>query len=220
MTNLDICDYVDNRGVRQVWFYTFHNEYLQPSESNMQMGTIISGFWNHDGYGDVSNGEQANDLVQCKNTYVLYNYNFNLELGQILENQAHHMEQVFNFVDGDFFWNYFVGSYVFGEITNPRCGWTHYPPNGEREYDWNNLTEVLSDCDNWNPEGTGEQTPISCKNWDCADDTGASFKTWWMQHIPGYENGLEYDERPLINWWGLIGDLDNTLLNNGRSLTE
>ena len=34
----DICDYVDNQGVREVWLWGYHYGSIEPAESNMSMG--------------------------------------------------------------------------------------------------------------------------------------------------------------------------------------
>jgi hypothetical protein len=38
--------------------------------------------------------------------------------------------------------------------------------------------------------------------------------TWliyWMQNLPGANNGLTYCGRPLTNWWAFTGDFDNVM---------
>jgi hypothetical protein len=31
---------------------------------------------------------------------------------------------------------------------------------------------------------------------------------YWMQHLPGPDNGLTWQNKPLTNWWGFVGDFD------------
>ena len=47
------------------------------------------------------------------------------------------------------FWGKFVGSDASHKIINPGCGWAHYPPNGERDYDWANPRYVMTDIEDW-----------------------------------------------------------------------
>lgn len=220
LNDLDICNYVDSQGVREVWIWGYHYGDLEPTESNMAMATISQAHWNFPDYGDVSNSERINDMPICNRTYVLYNYNYDRGLGEALEDHTHQIEAVFNFVDCDLFWNRFVNPYGPGKgITH--CGWTHYPPNGRSDYDWMNEEGVESNCEDWHPDGSGETKQVNCYTWgdhSCPDDAGVSFKIWWMQNIPGKNNNLYFEGKNLRNWWDFIGDFDQGV-RLGRNLT-
>ena len=129
------------------------------------------------------------------------------------------------------FWGKFVGRDQYNKIYPPvsACGWTHSPPNTEKDYDWYNSSPVLSDCESWNPDRTGERKLVSCSTWSsyfnlsgCDDSsiggTGTAFKIWWMQNFPGKEANLYYQGNKLRNWWDFIGNFDQAMLV-GRSLT-
>ena len=102
--------------------------------------------------GDISNSDRdSTDLPVLKKTYNVYHYNYGRGVGDMLENNMHQLEQVLNYADGRdstpaekwsslLFWGKFVGSDSSHKIvTNPaRCGWTHYAPNSEKDYDWSN----------------------------------------------------------------------------------
>lgn len=220
LNDLDICNYVDSQGVREVWIWGYHYGDLEPTESNMAMATISQAHWNFPDYGDVSNSERINDMPICNRTYVLYNYNYDRGLGEALEDHTHQIEAVFNFVDYDLFWNRFVNPYGPGKgITH--CGWTHYPPNGRSDYDWMNEEGVESNCEDWHPDGSGEVKQVNCYTWgdhSCPDDAGVSFKIWWMQNIPGKNNDLYSEGKRLKNWWDFIGGFDQAM-QVGKSLT-
>jgi len=224
MTDLNVCNYIDNLGVKEIWLWGYHGYKTDIWESNMSSS-----------YGDISNSNRdPNDLPLCSKTYVVYHFNYNRELGMALESYGHQIEAILNWVDGRdltppdrwsslLFWGKFVGSDYSHKIINPGCGWMHYPPNGRYDYDWYNKTPVLSDCDDWKPDGTGTKKLISCKDWTgnegCVDNGGGeSFKIWWMQHLPGKDNNLFYNGKKLRNWWEFIGDFDNAL-KVGKSLT-
>ncbi len=228
MENVDICDYVDGQGIKEVWLWT----YAAKTE-----GKEI-GFWESNmagPYGDVSNSNRdPNDLPVCQKTYTVYHYNYGRGLGEALEDHTHQIEHVLNFVDGRdsvpaqnwgdlLFWGKFVGSDYSSQISSPGCGWTHYPPNGRFEYDWYNRNHVLSDCEDWKPDGSGEQKQTNCETWagpTCGKgDVGAAFKIWWMQNIPGENNNLLFGEyEKLRNWWDFIGNFDQAL-QVGKKLT-
>ena len=220
LEDINICDYVDNKGVKQVWLWSYHYGNVEPAESNMAMGNSSQAYWNQASYGDISNSEQTNDMPTCSKTYTLYNYNYARELGEMMENHGHQIEAVLKFIDLDLFWNKFVGPYG-GQPGERRCGWTHYAPNGSADYDWQNENDALSDCENWTPDGIGQQVTVDCHTWHgttCTDDGGTNFKKWWMQNIPGKNNALTYQGKNLKNWWDFLGDFDQAL-QNGKGLT-
>jgi hypothetical protein len=236
LTRENICDWVDNKGVKQVWLWGYHHGNIEPVESNMAMGTSSQAFWNRGNYGDVSNSEQTNDMPICSKTYTLYNYNYGRGLGELLEDHGHQIEAVFRFVD-NILWEKFQrpNGDTNTNIVN-HCGWTHSPPNsgdwgGDRgQYDWNDKTIVKSDCEDWKPDGGGVVKNTNCNNWyepfygasyatvPCQDDTGVAFKVWWMQNIPGKANTLTYQGKLLRNWWDFYADIDASLAS-GKALT-
>lgn len=222
LNDLNICDYVDNKGVSQVWLWGYHTQTVEPVESDMSMGKASKTFWNFSTYGDVSNSEKTDDLPICNKTYVLYNYNFSRGLGEMLEDHGHHIEAVIGFVDSTL-WDKFQRPHGLTNGTVNHCGWTHSPPNvtNAEQYNWKSEQVVKSDCEDWKPEGGGLTKDVSCHTWygaTCLDNSGVEFKIWWMQNIPGLNNGLSYQGRTLRNWWEFYADFD-TALARGKSLT-
>lgn len=210
LNDIKICDLVENRGVKEVWIWMTHNSTIAPIESNM------AGPW-----GDISNSSRQSDLPVCKKTYTVYDYNYGRGVGEAIEDHNHQQEALFNYVDYDLFWNKFVNPY--GKTSNiiNHCGWSHFPPNASEDYDWRNKRYVLSDCENWKPDGGGEVKQINCETWSsgCIDDSGLSFKIWWMQNIPGLNNNLTYRGKNLRNWWDFVADFDKALAE-GKSLLK
>ena len=115
----------------------------------------------------------------------------------------HQIEAVLRHVDHDLFWNRFVGKTGEG-----RCGWAHYPPNAVRDYDWANPQYAETDLEDWRPDGSGARLWMNCRRWRCDSLT---WFIYWMQNLPGRENGLTYQGRPLTNWWAFIGDFDRVM---------
>ncbi len=231
----NICDLVDNQGVRQVWLWGYHHGKTEPAESNMSMGRVSQSFWTHGSYGDVSNSERVNDMPICEHTYTLFNYNYARGLAEALEDHTHQLEELYKFLQykdpsetqsgGVLFWNKFVGAQNSSDTsTTPGCGWTHYPPNislGQRPYLWYSDRKVMSDCMDWKPDGSGQKTEVSCETWGgpgCKDDGGTAFKIWWMRSLPGYNNGLWYMGRNVRNWWEPVADFDRVLAEGGGLL--
>ena len=193
MARIDAAEWVMARGVKEIWIWGYHGGVIDLWESNM------AGPW-----GDISNSDRdPHDLPVFDRTYTTYHYNYGRGPSEAVEDHMHQIEAVLRHIDPDLFWNKFVGKPGEG-----RCGWAHYPPNGQRDYDWRNRTVVMSDIEDWRPDGGGQKKPINCDRWQ-----GDSLRwfIYWMQSLPGAGNGLTYRGRPLSNWWAFIGDFDGAM---------
>lgn len=206
MKHIDIENWVIEKGVKEVWIWGYHGGKIDLWESNMAGP-----------HGDISNSDRdPKDLPKLKKTYTVYHYNYQRGTSEAIENHMHQIEHLLNWVDGrDYtpprkwdrllFWGKFVGSDSSHKIVNPGCGWAHYPPNAERDYDWANPRYVWSDIEDWQPDGQSKKQRINCDKWE-----GNSLKwfVYWMQNLPGLDSGLIYKSKPLLNWWIFIGDFD------------
>lgn len=204
LTDLNICNYVENLGVKQVWMWGYHYGDIEPNESNMAGP-----------YGDISNSQRIPDMPVCTKTYVLYNYNYEREAGSAVHDHMHQFENIFDYLDpaGGLFWGLFVRPY--GDTTKVNnCGWTHMPPNTTVSYNYGNNTLLPTRCEDWKPDQTGTVQNLSCTRWGC---TEIGFFRWWMQNMPGKNNGLSYQGKPLRNWWDATYDFDE-FVKGGRSL--
>lgn len=224
LNKYNICDAVDNKGIKEVWMWTQHAHGIVPDESNFS--SKLS--------GDISNSARyADDLPLCNKSYTLYNFNFTRHIGEALHNRGHQLEHLFNEWPNRnnlsqsqwpslLFWGRYVGSEYDHEIHRPGCGWIHEPPNvpvdPNSAYIYNSTNVRQSDCEDWKPDGSGVKTNVSCSNWmlplygrsDCSGDAQTAFEVWWMQNLPGYGNPL-YDTngKKLRNWWDYMGNFDN-----------
>jgi hypothetical protein len=218
--DIDIERWIEQKGVKEVWVFGYHGGVLGLWESNMSSP-----------YGDVSNSSRApNDLPIFSRTYTVYHYNYQRDVGEAVENHLHQMEHLLNHVDGRdttpaerwadlLFWGKFVGSdrsHKMIPVKTPdnrevyRCGWTHYAPNSERDYDWANPGIVETDIEDWQPDGIGKTQRINCDRWQGND---LKWKIYWMQSIPGADNGLTFKGKRLTNWWFFKGDWDYAVKN-------
>jgi hypothetical protein len=196
MQRIDIRHWVMERGIKEVWLWGYHGGVIDLWESNM------AGPW-----GDISNSDRdLSDLPLLERTYTVYHYNYGRGPSEAVEDHMHQIEAVLRDVDPHLFWDKFVGKPGEG-----RCGWAHYPPNGERDYDWANRNYVWTDIEDWRPDGGGEKQRINCTRWDCDSLT---WFIYWMQNVPGADNRLTYQGRPLTNWWTFIGDFDGAMRRN------
>ena len=209
MNRIDVKKWVEYRGVQQVWMWGYHG----PNglwESNMSSPT-----------GDVSNSDRdEKDLPILKKTYTVYHYNYGRGVGEMLENHMHQLEHVLNWADGRdvtppekwnelLFWGIFVGSDASHKIvTNPaRCGWTHYAPNSESDYDWANPRYVETDIEDWKPDGIGKTQRMNADRWE---RDAIKWRVYWLQAIPGLDHGLTYKGKKLRNWWSFVSDWDTS----------
>ena len=193
MARVDARTWVEQQGVKEIWLWGYHGGVVDLWESNM------AGPW-----GDISNSDRdLRDLPVFDSTYTVYHYNYQRGPSEAVEDHMHQIEAVLRQIDPDLFWNKFVGRPGEG-----RCGWAHFPPNGERDYDWRNPKQVWTDIEDWRPDGGGEKLLLNCDRWG-----GDSLRwfSYWMQNVPGAHNGLTYRGRPLTNWWTFIGDFDGAM---------
>ena len=214
MERIDGKDWVEKKGVKEVWVYGYHGGKVNLWESNMAGP-----------YDDISNSSRSlDDLPKYSKTVTVYHYNYQRGHGEALEDHMHQMEAVLNYVDGRdktpaeewgklLYWGKFVGSDRSHRMVPTadgfvRCGWSHVPPDADSDYDWGNKKVVKSDIEDWRPDGSGEKKDISSEIWK-----GDSY-TWfiyWMQNMPGKDNGLKFNGKKLRNWWIFIGDFDSAM---------
>jgi len=217
MQRVNIRDWVEKKGVKEVWLWGYHGGVVVLWESNMASR-----------FGDISNSNRdPKDLPVLDKTYTVYHYNYQRGPSEAVEDHMHQIEAVLNYVDGRdrtppeqwsklLFWGKFVGSDRSHKIVRPGCGWSHYPPNAEHDYDWRNKRYVETDIEDWRPDGTGKRQRMNCDRWE-----GNSLKwfVYWMQNLPGADNGLRDNGKPLTNWWVFIGDFDRAM-TAGLGLVE
>lgn len=123
-----------------------------------------------------------------------------------LHSFGHFMEGLLGNVQSvELFWDRYGGDDAAGFPRSERCGNVHFPPNGTADYDYANPTYVNTACEDWNPQGTGEQTSTNCERWGCTQE---GYLLWWMQNMPAANNGLTYQGKLLPNWWHFIYDMD------------
>jgi hypothetical protein len=190
----NIRDFVEKRGVKEVWIWGYHSKDLAPWESNMSSS-----------HGDVSNSDRdPDDLPILNKTYTVYHYNYERETSEAVHNHIHQIEAVMRRHGGEL-WKTWEG-----EPGSWRCGNCHFPPNAKSDYDWANKQHVDSDIEDWRPEGRGRMKPLNCDVWG-GDSLG--WFVYWMRSMPGHNNGLQLRGKKLTNWWIFMGDYDEAMAN-------
>lgn len=209
VNRIDGRKWVEKKGVKEIWLFGYHGGVVDLWESNMAGP-----------YGDVSNSDRdEKDLPVYAKTYTLYHYNYQRHISEAVEDHIHQCEAIFYSIDPELFWNRYVGYFPGGKWgkaeetirKDRRCGWAHFPPNAEKDYDWKNKTYVLTDIEDWNPDSLGAQIRINSDRWN---SRSLDWFVYWMQSIPGMNNGLTFQGKPLTNWWMFIGAYDDAKKNN------
>lgn len=211
---------VNRAGVKEFWIYHWHHGTLAPIETNM--ASRLS--------GDISNSHRVDDLTLYDRTYMVVGVNYNRGPDKHVHNIGHQMEAVLRWAaqrqDGntDLFQRDFSGYDAQGRFQPGRAGNCHFPPNGEKDYDYFNKREVLSDIEDWNPMGTGKKKWVSCRTWETLpykSPTGDSiyqkgsvlendawWYLYWFQNMPGWNSKIPHPKGEMTNWWRFLGDWD------------
>jgi len=223
LTRINAKNYVENLGVKEFWVWGWHTEESEQPESNMSSPTT----------GDISNSSGFNDDMPVFNkTYTLYGYNFTRTQAEAVHNHGHQLESILAYAQyrqhpNDFvFTKAFMGLSDSGRVLG-RAGNCHCPPNTIGDYDYNNMTLVESDCEDWNPFGTGKKKFINADTWgnihyNWPDSNTASivqrvesqYYIYWFQNMPGYQNGVKYYNNTMTNWWEFTANWDSAITTN------
>lgn len=229
----NICNLVDAGGVKEVWMYGYHSKTIVPDESRMSSK-----------YGDVSNSYPKESAIPaeyqlplCTNSYTLYNFTYQpgggTAIANNIHNRLHQIENMIPFAEnkwpptstnvvGSTFWGDFseyIQSDTVRSSYRSSCGNTHTAPNwtdfATSGYLYNSTTKAEFNCETWNPDDS-KTTYIyaACERWGC---TEMGYYKWWLQNIPGFNNGIVYNGQPMKNWWEAMYDF-NRFIDNGRSL--
>jgi len=200
--------------------------FINLPESNMSSPT-----------GDVSNSYKiSNDLPIYDKTYVVYGYNIETSPANNIHNRGHQIEAQLQSVDNGIFGentatflNKFVGITIGKNNNKPigRAGMTHFPPNTTKDYDYDNKSLVESDIEEWKPSG-GTKKLINSDRWmnvllknypsviltkdDYNKDPQYKWLVFWMQSIPGYNNGIT----GVNDWWDIFYNWDDAIKNKTK----
>ncbi len=229
--------YVNDLGVKEIWiwmgavnsdFPCYDPDIHKPEdfrnwwESNMSSPLT----------GDISNSNRDNtDLPIYKSTYTVYGQNFRRSHAEAVHNHGHQLEAILShanhlqFGNTDLFWKQFVGQDEEGNFITGRAGWTHMPPNTTKHYDYiGTMTFVESDIEDWASDNSGKKTRVNVDTYgklkyafpDEDHDKiqqliESKWYIYWMQNMPGYQNGIKYKHRVMSNWWEFTADWDKAI---------
>ncbi len=181
--------------IDEVWIFNFPHAGFYES--------IMAGpkaFW--------CNAPPLNQTEAAGRRFVIMGFSYERGVGEMLENMGHRaesiMEKTFENLSGeDHLWNRFIRY----DQTSPgkaALGNVHFAPNSVRDYDWNNPSIVMSECDDWLynfPNFKGILREVSAADWGNGDIR--EHHKWWMKHLPkasGRRSGIHN------NWWQYIAN--------------
>lgn len=217
--NEQICDLVDQDKVDEVWIWVPD---MGPSEFGDSIGFRAYGVLSQNNPVWVGNlavsetGFLDQSPAPCQQTVAFSMFNKNRGLNdhlQSITNRMYALAQWYNqpaltsftaneapkidqpptrFVDGKPVW---------------ACGSLSMPPNIIREQAGSNndgawyasSNTVLSDCDDWNVNRTGEVAEVSCSVWGCSQQ---GFFNWWLGSLTeNMQLKVEDGSKPWPNLW-------------------
>lgn len=153
------------------------------------------------------NSQPIANTASCPRRFVIMGFSNERGIGEMLHSFGHRaesiMDRVYARISGEAnLWKRFTRY----DKTSPgkaEVGTIHFPPNGEKDYDYTNPRSVPSRCDDWYnfPNFKGEVKIVNHTEWGGGEIR--VFTKWWLKHLPktnGRTNGIAH------NWWQYILD--------------
>lgn len=205
----------DNGEIHEVWVWTF--PYGGMWESHM-MGE--GAFWIN---------SQPNENPSCKELLSIMGLNYERDLACALESYGHRFESTMMKVYG--WWDY-DNKPIMNDLTTwelfsaygikydkyekhmSQLGNVHFPPNGLKDYDFGNETNIMSYVDDWlNYPYIRKTEPKSVNRTEWGNPEG-SWQLGWMKyylsHLPHYK-GINPNDGKLNNWWHYVVDYNEAI---------
>lgn len=152
------------------------------------------------------------DRVPSKRPFAIMGYNYERGVAEMIHNLCHRTESTMARVSGGWKseeltsnWARFAANLK--QSGTAAVGTCHYPPNGERDYDYSNPRTVESTAEDWlhYPHLTGRKGPVNRETWG-GPDYHRNYMRWWFRHLPRAP-GWNADGR-LNNWWRYVFEFD------------
>ncbi len=195
------------------------------------------GFWESAMAGAgafFSNGGPIPNTFQCPRRFLIMGFNYQRNVGEMLEDLGHRAEAVLArvFKSFDFLiWAYdherspktvtantpnlYQRYMCFDQIApgQSNVGSLHYAPNSLSDYQWGVTTPVPSCADDWFQFPTLPDPPnyrmMSAADWGNGDIR--KHHKWWLKHLPkvvGTTNGIAN------NWWKYFTDVNDPIFQD------
>ena len=209
--------------IKEVWVYT------HPASGMYESRLIGDGaFWcNSPGIGST----KATNKELCCVMFCNYERTTDLAMHSYAHRVESIMSQVYEKKGGLKGWNYDTRTHA--ELTNwekysaykvpfkkykdgyAHIGCCHFPPNGVKDYDYENTSNVKTYADTWldYPDIREDESVVRTVNRDEWRDAGGyqwGYMKWYFGHLPHFK-GLCPRDGHLNNWWHYIVDYNNAI---------
>lgn len=193
LARYNIIELVTSNQIDEVWAFAFPFAGFYEST----MGGVGAFF---------CNSQPIRNTESCPRRFIIMGLSYERGPGEVLHSFGHRaesmMEQVYRQTRGeDNLWHRFI-RYDQKNPGGAQVGTIHYPPNGQKDYDYGNTRMVASACDDWYnfPNLTGKTRQVNNTEWGGEIRV---YTNWWLKHLPkvgGETNGISN------NWWQYILD--------------
>jgi hypothetical protein len=149
--------------------------------------------------------------VKSKKPFAIMGFSYERGVAEMVHNLCHRTENHLKRAFGG--WNAWPHQnrwdrFSAYEKTSPGhagVGNCHFPPNAEKDYDYQNPRTVMSSADDWlrYPNLTGEKRPVNAETWG-GPDYHRNYMGWWFGRLPK-ATGVDEEGRQ-NNWWKYIYD--------------
>lgn len=151
----------------------------------------------------------------AKRNFAMMGFNYEREVGCMLEDFCHRTEATMSRVykSKDMFYPTLPATDNWEKFRmidkvdpgNAACGFCHYSPNSDHDYDWGNDKRVYSTCDDWlhnwpNLKGASTKRLVDKSEWGGGDTR--LHHIWWLSHLPKAP-GVNPDGKQ-NNWWKYV----------------
>lgn len=158
------------------------------------------------------NAPPLTDIPGSRRRFVVMGFNFERDVGCMLENFGHRVESIMTHVyrhhppERNLWARFTRFDHKYPGLAE--CGNVHFAPSSTRDYDWGNPRVVPSRADTWYtfPDLSAPPRPISAAEWGGGDMR--LHHLWWLDHLPrvaGSTDGVSN------NWWGYLLRVDVAL---------
>lgn len=212
LTKVNLKNYVDNFGAKEVWFTSYSRE-VGVNSYNIFETSMSPSLTSPDPVNISNGGMNITDLPRYNKSYVVYGFNGWRGVDTDLHNRGHQLERQMDYLSSLSGGNMYYGYYA--KNRNTIGGLTHTPINTNTQYDYNNTTTVPSDISTWKPSGGAgvntnnltwlnktysfsnqmvSLTPFASGTEDWNKNAEVKWFIYWWQSIPGLDNNIKFSK--------------------------
>jgi len=189
LTGLNILPRFTSREIDEVWLMGFPQAGFYESTMGGQ-----GAFW--------CNSTPQTWSASCNRRFIVMGFSSERGVGEMLHSFGHRTEsiltQVFAKTQGKA--NLYAQFTLYDKIApgKAQLGTIHFPPNADKDYDYNNPRQVPSNCYDWDnfPAFKEDVRQVNSDEWGNGDTR--LLHKWWFRHLPkvaGRTSGVAN------NWW-------------------